>query len=164
MGGTLTADEPAWVHRHAHEPNPSPPPGDASLTVYTPAGAARSFAVEDLQRLPHTAVVNCMIVSTGHGSSGPFTFEGVTVADLLQAILPAGAPWRWLDVIARDGFGARLLPADLTGAAAGRPCLLAYMLDGVPLTHERGLVRLIVPSEADDALRQVKWVERIDIH
>jgi hypothetical protein len=32
------------------------------------------------------------------------------------------------------------------------------------MTREQGLVRLIVPSEENDALRQVKWVARIDIH
>ena len=41
--------------------------------------------------------------------------------------------------------------------------LLAYTLDGAPLTREQGLVRLIVPSEIDDALRQVKWLAMITI-
>jgi hypothetical protein len=37
------------------------------------------------------------------------------------------------------------------------------MLDGAALTREQGLVRLIVPSERDDALRQVKWLATITI-
>ncbi len=53
-------------------------------------------------------------------------------------------------------------PADLA-AEGERPSLLAYIKDGVSLTRAQGLVRLIVPSETDDALRQVKWVGRIII-
>jgi len=37
-------------------------------------------------------------------------------------------------------------------------------MDGATLTRAQGLVRLIVPSETDDALRQVKWVGRIEIY
>jgi hypothetical protein len=37
------------------------------------------------------------------------------------------------------------------------------MRDGQKLTRRQGLVRLIVPREKDDALRQVKWVGRIVI-
>jgi hypothetical protein len=32
------------------------------------------------------------------------------------------------------------------------------------LTRAQGLVRLIVPHERDDALRQVKWVTRIIVY
>jgi hypothetical protein len=41
---------------------------------------------------------------------------------------------------------------------------LSYAIDGTPLTRAQGLVRLIVPSETDDALRQVKWVQRIEVY
>ena len=94
--------------------------------------------------------------------------------------------WRYIDLVSADGFGTRVTPADLSGegsaahmadasAAVGeittgdaahvgdRPILLAYTLDGAPLTREQGLVRLIVPSETDDALRQVKWLATIRI-
>jgi DMSO/TMAO reductase YedYZ molybdopterin-dependent catalytic subunit len=49
------------------------------------------------------------------------------------------------------------------GGVGSRPVLLAYMLDGAPLARGQGLVRLIVPSETDDALRQVKWLATITI-
>ena len=42
-----------------------------------------------------------------------------------------------------------------------RPILLAHSIDGRPLTRAEGLVRLIVPAETDEALRQVKWVAEI---
>jgi hypothetical protein len=37
-------------------------------------------------------------------------------------------------------------------------------LNGQPLTRAQGLIRLIVPAETDDALRQVKWVTQIVIY
>jgi hypothetical protein len=41
---------------------------------------------------------------------------------------------------------------------------LALACDGKPLTRTQGLVRLIVPQEDDDALRQVKWVAGIETY
>ena len=159
MGRELPA-EPAWLHGHAHDPNPIAPPGDGSFDVRLPAGQRVHLPLAYLRSLPYTTVAHCFIVSTGHGTSGPFVFGGVRLADLLAHLL-AGANWQVLDVVSADGFGTRLTPGDLAGA--GQPILLAYDLDGTPLTRARGLVRLIVPSETDDALRQVKWVEHIEI-
>jgi DMSO/TMAO reductase YedYZ molybdopterin-dependent catalytic subunit len=159
MGRELPA-EPAWVHGHAHDPNLVAPPGDGSFDVRLPAGQRVHLPLSYLRSLPSTTVGQCYIVSTGHGTSGPFVFGGVRLEVLLAHLL-AGASWEVLDVISADGFGTRLTPGDLQGA--GQPILLAYDLDGTPLTRARGLVRLVVPSETDDALRQVKWVDRIEI-
>ena len=43
------------------------------------------------------------------------------------------------------------------------PILLAYAINKQQMTRQQGLVRLIVPSAKDDALRQVKWVGRINV-
>jgi hypothetical protein len=75
---------------------------------------------------------------------------------------PQAGHWHHVDLVSADGFGTRLTPADLADAG-DRPVLLAYTLDGAALTREQGLVRLIVPSERDDALRQVKWLATITI-
>lgn len=159
--------EPDWVHGHAHEPNLYAPPGDGSFAVHLPGGRSEQVTVADLQRMPYTEAHRCLIVSTGHGASGPFTFGGVRLADCLSQFLP-GAAWRHvdhIDIVSADGFGARILPSDLAGnpanSATNQPILLAYTVDGMPLTRARGLVRLIAPAETDDALRQVKWVSRI---
>jgi DMSO/TMAO reductase YedYZ molybdopterin-dependent catalytic subunit len=163
MSSAAPGGQHDWVHGHPHEPNPTPADGGGHWTLVTPDGHERLFTVEDLHALPYTAVHDCHIVSTGHSASGPFTFGGVRLADLLTAVLPSGAAWRWIDVISVDGFGARLTPAEVAVPAADRPIILAYRVDGAPLSHAQGLVRLIVPSEIDDALRQVKWVSRIEI-
>ena len=67
-----------------------------------------------------------------------------------------------MEVVSGDGFGTRALRTELTEPTP-RPILLAHTLDGQPLTRADGLVRLIVPSETDDALRQVKWVAQVRI-
>lgn len=171
-------EAPAWVHGHAHEPNLQTPPGNGAFDVVTPAGRTHRITPADLAALPLTTVAGCYIVSTGHGSSGPFTFGGARLVDLLQYVLGAGelesaqgagevrnakgAGWQHVDVIGADGFGARLTPADLLAWNA-RPIVLAYARDGAPLTRAQGLVRLVDPRETRDALRQVKWLARIVI-
>ncbi|MGL4649123.1 MAG: molybdopterin-dependent oxidoreductase [Caldilineaceae bacterium] len=121
--------------------------------------ATQTLTPDDLARLPQTELAGCRIVSTGHGESGPFRFGGVTLRDLLHALAPTLTPDA-VDVVSADGFGARLHLADLSPDDQ-RPPLLAIRVDGAPLSRAQGLVRLIVPSETDDALKQVKWVARV---
>lgn len=163
MAGAPSHDEPSWVHGHPHEPNPVPPGDDTSFVLHLPGGEARRMTVDALRHMPYCEVGDCYIVSTGHGASGPFTFGGVRLADLLASVLPTLPAWQHVDVVSADGFGVRLTPSDLQATAAERPILLAYTLDGLPLSRVRGLVRLIVPAEVDDALQQVKWVSHIDV-
>jgi DMSO/TMAO reductase YedYZ molybdopterin-dependent catalytic subunit len=147
----------AFVPPHRHDPNPFPPSDDPAFRLHRPDGNTIRLTVADLQALPAVAVPGCYIVSTGHGTSGPFTFGGVLLRDLLAAHLPAGTPWSAVVVLSGDGFGTRLSAAEVRE----EPVLLAYAVNGRPLTRQEGLVRLIVPGETDDALKQVKWVGQI---
>ncbi len=145
---------------HAHDPNLEPPAGDPGFVLERPDGTEVAVSVAALRALPLTVVSNCLIVSTGHGTSGPFAFGGARLLDLIQS--QAGAtPCSQVEVLSADGFGNRVLVEELLQPDPAGPMLLAYTVDGAPLTREQGLVRLIVPSERDDALRQVKWVARI---
>jgi DMSO/TMAO reductase YedYZ molybdopterin-dependent catalytic subunit len=135
------------------------PEGDGSFLLIDGTGQQR-YTPDSLKHLPQTHVNECYIVSTGHGTSGPFTFGGVRLADFL-AVATSGHSIDFVDVVGADGFGTRLLRAEIEDAAPERSPLLALTLDGLPLTRAGGLVRLIVPGEHDDALKQVKWVERI---
>lgn len=158
--------EPAWLHPHAHEPNPTPPTSDTSVTLVRPDSTHVTITVGELAALPQHIAEDCYIVSTGHGTSGPFRFAGVTPADLFAAY--GINTWRYADVVSADGFGTRIYAHEVMPPTAAeppaRPILLALACDGEPLTREQGLVRLIVPQEKDDALRQVKWVARIEVH
>lgn len=154
--------EPAWLHGHAHEPNPAPPTATTAFTLSTPAGESHPLDVDDLWRLPATDVPGCYIVSTGHGTSGPFTFTGVRLRDLIDHVLGKEINWQYADVVSADGFGTRVHAHEVYPDTS-RPIVLAHTLDGAPLTRAQGLVRLVVPNEVDDALRQVKWVAAIRV-
>jgi DMSO/TMAO reductase YedYZ molybdopterin-dependent catalytic subunit len=132
--------------------------------VNQPDGVLRSMALADLLALPVASLADCLIVSTGHGVSGPFTFAGVRLLDLLHTVGWTDQGWQHVDASSADGFGTRLFAHELSAPDGARPILLSYRLNGAPMTRAQGLVRLIVPSETDDALRQVKWVARLYIH
>ena len=144
-------------HPHTHDSNPTPPGDDASLAVVTPDGRAL-VAVEALRALPAHTLRDATIASTGHPASGPFDLTGVT----LRTVIAAYAPGAWTAALisSGDGFGTRVLAAEWLGETA-RPILLAHTINGRPLTRAEGLVRLIVPTETDEALRQIKWVAEI---
>lgn len=144
---------------HAHDPNPDPPAGPSTLILRLSTRHRQLINLAGLARLPQTAVPSCTIVSTGHGASGPFTFAGVALVDLLAAY--ACGRFTSVEVISADGFGTRVLAHELK--AGQPPILLATRVDGRALTRSEGLIRFIVPAEKDDALRQVKWVRSIRV-
>ena len=71
--------------------------------------------------------------------------------------------WEEAEVLSGDGFGNRVDAAEALDMGTERPILLATHVDGRPMTRGEGLVRLIVPPEVDDALRQVKWISVISV-
>jgi hypothetical protein len=147
---------------HSHEPNPTPPGPDPAFRLTLPDGMNWTLTPADLATLRQTAISNCTIVSTGHGTSGPFTFGGVTLADLVAAYTKL--PWSDAEIVGADGFGNRILAEEVLDGDHTRPILLATHIDERPMTREEGLVRLIVPGERDDALRQVKWIGSVTVN
>jgi len=157
----MTHDEHDPLRPHSHEPNPSPPTDDAAFVVVLPNGEKRPFTPQTLQQLPQTTISGCYIVSTGHGISGPFTFSGVSLKLFIDSL---GIPsWTELEIVSADGFGNRVFVEELEDGEGKRPFLLATHINNLPMTREQGLVRLIVPAETDDALRQVKWIEEVRV-
>lgn len=148
------------LNPHSHEPNPEPPSGDASFELVLVNGRTHTMTPDMLKNQPVTSITDCYIVSTGHGTSGPFTFTGTRLFDLIQAYETSA--WTEAEIISADGFGSRV-QADELCSPTDKPILLAYSINDQEMTRQQGLVRLIVPSEKDDALRQVKWIGRIRI-
>lgn len=155
------ADEHDPLRPHSHEPNPTPPTAEATITFYYPNGHHKKITVADLKEYPVTSVADCFIVSTGHGTSGPFTFTGTPLWIFISRQIEG--VWDQAEVISADGFGNRVWRHELETENDRHPIILAYEINGRPLTRQEGLVRLIVPSEKDDALRQVKWVSEIKV-
>lgn len=144
------------MSEHAHDPNPLPPTDDPAIHIVAPTGTTL-VTVADLRALPARTLPNSYIVSTGHGASGPFVFAGATLEEVIARY--AVGSWTAATVVSADGFGTRVTAGEWRDSS--RPILLAYAIDGRPLTRAAGLVRLIVPTETDEALRQIKWVEAI---
>lgn len=157
-GGENETHDP--LRPHSHDPNPAPPSASPDFVLILPDGSQQCVTPDDLSRLRQTTITDCFIVSTGHGTSGPFAFTGVTLADFVAFFW--ADKWKQVEVISADGFGTRLL-AEEVNARVSRPILLALAIDGQPMARAGGLVRLIVPSETDDALKQVKWIGRVNI-
>jgi hypothetical protein len=144
---------------HVHEPNPNPPTDDPTFSLIWPESKLELSPV-DLHLLPKTIVSDCMIVTTSHGTSGPFAFGGTSLRTLIETFTPK-IP-REVVVVSVDNFGTRLSAEEIF-AHADRPIILAYEIDRRPMDRAAGLVRLIVPPEIDDAMRQVKWVNKIQL-
>ena len=146
---------------HSHDPNLVSPDGDGSFDLVLGNGRMQTITVAQLKQLPYTEVENCVIVSTGHGTSGPYTFGGVALRDFIDHFVTQ--KWNELEVISVDGFGNRVFVAEVYDPDVTRQILLSYKINGAWLTRDQGLVRLIVPNEKDDALRQVKWIGEIRV-
>ena len=164
----MTNHEPLHdpLQPHSHEPNPAPPSPDSAFEISLPGGREMRYSATMLRALPQTVLPDCYIVSTGHGTSGPFAFGGPTLLVLVQDAVgteSGAAAWSQVEVISADGFGTRVQRAELEQPDGAGAIVAAVAVDGRPLTREEGLVRLIVPSERDDALRQVKWIGRINV-
>ncbi len=148
------------LNPHSHEPNPEPPSADASFELVLVNGRTHTITPDMLKELPVTSITNCYIISTGHETTGPFTFTGTRLLDLIQTY--EALAWTQVEVISADGFGTRVLAKELH-SQTDNPILLAYGINAQNMIRQQGLVRLIVPSERDDALRQVKWIGQIRI-
>lgn len=141
-----------------HHNNTLSPAGDASITFSLPDGRQSIWTVDDLRKLPHT-VLPAYYFSTDHGRHGPYRLEGVALRAAIAAAWPEG--WVELLVEGADGYGNRVRRGEVEDSAESAPILLCFASNGQPLTRAQGLVRLVVPGETDNALRQIKWVRRL---
>lgn len=147
---------------HSHDPNPAPPSSDPAFTLITPDGLIRAITPADLARLPQSQSQPFSIVTTSHGTAGPFVFGGVTLWAFLAHVTMLPEHFQ-VEAVSGDGFGTRLSGDELRQPHPNGPVLLSTHRDGELLNREQGLVRLIVPSETDDALRQVKWLAELRV-
>ncbi len=145
------SDDP--LRPHAHHNNSHPPSDDSTWTLCLPDGQQLAITLEALRAWP-AFTLPAYWLTTDHGVHGPYQATGVMLRDLIAWHWPGG--WTQVEVISADGYGNRLWREEVTEAA--EPPLLCYAWDGQLLSRGQGLVRLVVPSEKGNALRQVKWV------
>ena len=160
---TSTPESHPEFHKVPHEPNPVAPNGDGTFVVEF-RSAKMIITLELLASLPQTEYSDCYVASTGHAKSGPYRFEGVTLRDVLTA---AGVPPKAeakVKISGADGYEVEVSTEPENAPARSPSPLLATQRDGVKLTRELGLVRVIVPTETEDALLQLKWIKTIRVH
>jgi DMSO/TMAO reductase YedYZ molybdopterin-dependent catalytic subunit len=155
-----------------------PPALDPARKVRVEGDAVLELGVEDLKAFPEvtvTAVLQCAGngralqrprvpgVQWGHGAMGQATFTGVRLADVLaRAGVPPDALWVHTEGWDRPPMPTtpRFLRALTVGRALDPSTLLAYRMNGAPLTLAHGApLRLVVPGLPGD--EWTKWVRTI---
>lgn len=160
MAENLAESDP--LRPHAHVDNPDPPDADPTLYFVDLAGRETAVSLTSLLRDYPQAMIPAYTYTTDHGQHGPYRLAGVSLRAFLDHHGAWSAAWQSVAVISADGFGNRVLRQELV-AESGDPLLLCTHIDGERLARRRGLVRLVAPSETENALRQVKWVRRIEL-
>ncbi len=161
--GSINHNHSDPLNPESHEPNFIPPTADPAFLIFLPNRVKKQINPPDLNEYSRVFVPDCYIVSTGHGTSGPFMFSGVALFDLIENNIESGEKWNQVEVISADGFGTRIAFQELVYPGPAGPIIIADTRDGNSLTRDQGLFRLIVPSERDDAIRQVKWIRKIRV-
>ncbi|MFT5196588.1 MAG: hypothetical protein ACI9EW_002816 [Cellvibrionaceae bacterium] len=162
---------------HSHDNNPQPPDNNPTIYFYylpqdSPsqdkhaAASKKAISLADLMADYVQTVIPAYTYMTDHGIHGPYKLEGVALLDLIEQEVGKTSQWNSVEVVSADGFGNRLMrdelvPADNSLGLDYAPALICHRSNGEMLRRMQGLVRLVVPTETDNALRQVKWVREI---
>lgn len=152
------SDDP-WEPTQHHN-NTLAPTGDDGIKICLPDGRQVTWGLDDLRRLPLT-VLPAHYFSTDHGRHGPYRLEGAALRDVVAALWVG--EWSEVLIESADGYGNRVRCAEVGDSAEFAPILLCYASNGQTLTSAQGYMRLVVPSETDNALRQIKWVRRLTL-
>lgn len=145
---------------HSHDNNPEPPYIDPTIHFFDTAGNSKTISLADLMADYEQTVIPAYTYMTDHGIHGPYKLEGVALLDLIEQEIGKREDWSEVEVISADEFGNRLYRDELAPAGES-PVLVCHRSNNEQLRRIQGLIRLVVPSETDNALRQVKWVREI---
>lgn len=143
---------------HSHNNNTRPPSDNNTDIILSTSLTQRLLTIDNLYRYPQT-IINYSYV-TDHGIHGPYQLEGVALYDLITSNERQATSH--IDVISADGYQNQITIDEVT-ATMDNPIMLCLTTDGQPLSIAHGLIRLVVPSEKSDALRQIKWVRQIQL-
>lgn len=138
-----------------HHNTTTPPDADETLFLSWNGGSLK-LSLPELKTYPQTNYAYSYV--TNHGNHGPYQLTGVSLRDLITAEVMAD--WSEVTVLSADGFGNRLSRDEVLTQP---PPMLYYLSDGGLLSRQNGLIRLVVPSEIDNALRQIKWVREVQV-
>jgi hypothetical protein len=127
------------------------------LTIQTDVGK-QVLSRPDIEALPHVKV------TASEHSSGPVSFEGVTLKGILEkAGVSFGESMRGkrlsscLLVEAADGYRVVIALPELDPAFTDKQTLLVFLRDGKQLGDKEGPYRIIIPDEK----RMARWVRQV---
>src|SRR5262245_47989464 len=120
----------------------------SSWTFQTDAGKQVVLGRNDIEALPRIKV------SVAEHSSGPVSFEGVTIKSVLERAgvtfgesLKGKQLTNCLLVEAADGYRAVIALPESDPAVTDQQTVLAVLRDGKPLGEKEGPYRLVIPDE-----------------
>jgi DMSO/TMAO reductase YedYZ molybdopterin-dependent catalytic subunit len=118
-----------------------------------------TLSIDDLRNMPHKT----MKVMNEHEKKEE-TYEGVPLADLLkQAGAPSGEQIRgalmttYVIAEGADAYRSLFSLAELDSGFEDSDVMVAYSLDGTPMTGDLGPLRLVVPHDK----RPARWVRML---
>lgn len=153
----LPAPSDGWRIYAVNPPFPEFDPSTWRLTVTGLVAEPASLSLDDVKRLPRTEQVSDFHCVTGW-SVPDVRWTGVRISDLLARVAPE-ARARALSFVSLE----EPYVDTLTLRQALLPdVMLAYAMDGRPLTREHGApVRVVMPKMY--GYKGVKWLARIDV-
>ena len=125
------------------------------------------ISISELQTLPTETVE---VTFESGGSPEAHTYTGVRLSDVLEHVGVAGDPAthnpllrRYLIVTAKDGYQIVVSGGELDPNFGNAPMLLAWELDGAPLSPQDGPLRLVVPGDLRGG-RYIYGIVSFDVH
>jgi len=139
--------------------NAKPATGPEQISVGGNLPKPLTLTIDDLRNMPHKTLK----VMNEHEKKEE-TYEGVPLADLLkQAGAPSGDQIRgalmttYVIAEGADGYRSLFSLAELDSGFEDSDVLVAYSLDGKPMSGEIGPLRLVVPHDK----RPARWVRMV---
>jgi DMSO/TMAO reductase YedYZ molybdopterin-dependent catalytic subunit len=144
---------------HAQSQAAKPTTGSDHLSIAGDVPRPFTLSIDDLRKLPHKTIQ----VMNAHENKQE-TYEGVLLSDLLkQAGAPQGEAIRgklmttYVIAEGADGYRSLFSLAELDSGFEDSGVVVAYSLDGAPMTGDIGPLRLVVPNDK----RPARWVRML---
>ena len=156
---SVLAAPPALAQATSAASAAKPSTGPDHLSVGGNVPKPFTLSIDDLRNMPHKTIK----VMNEHEKKEE-TYEGVPLADLLkQAGAPTGEQIRgalmttYVIAEGADGYRSLFALAELDSGFEDSDVLVAYSLDGKPMTGDLGPLRLVVPRDK----RPARWVRML---
>jgi DMSO/TMAO reductase YedYZ molybdopterin-dependent catalytic subunit len=157
--GLILALSTASYAQSAAPTTAAKPTGPDRVSIGGHVQTPLTLSIDDLRKLPHKTI---QVMDTHTNKQE--TYEGVPLGDLLkQAGVPQGEQIRgalmtsYLIAEGSDGYRALFSLAELDSGFEDSGVLIAYSVDGAPISGDVGPLRLVAPNDK----RPARWVRML---